>query len=421
MKNITEKDLSRGRALYNLEAMLEYLISIVVAGAYLATLTKELGFSDSLTGILSSIISLGCLFQLLTIFFKPKTIKKTVIVLSVLNQLLFMFLYIIPLLEIPSGLKISLFVFSIITAYLLYNIAHPKKIAWLMSLVDDSYRGKFTANKEIISLLSGMVFSFVMGSVTDKLAAEGRIRTAFIVSGSVIFLIMVLHTLSMVFTVEKQAETKKKSSLKESVKYLLGNKNVLMVALVFVIYYIANYASVPFHATYKIHELGFSLQFISILTIISSFSRILVSKFWGVYADKTSFARMIEKCFIVLVLSFTCVAFAVPGIQGKIMFTLFYLTHGAAMGGINSALINLVFDYVPEERRSDSLAVCQSLAGTVGFITTLLISPIVASVQSSGNTVFGFHIYAQQILSIVSIIFTVLAIIFVRKFMIKKG
>ena len=60
----------RGRLLYILEAALEYLLSILVSGSFLATLTKELGMSDSLTGILSSVISLGCLFQLMSVILR---------------------------------------------------------------------------------------------------------------------------------------------------------------------------------------------------------------------------------------------------------------------------------------------------------------------------------------------------------------
>lgn len=58
-----EKILKRSRIMYILEAAIEYFISILVASSYLATLTKELGFSDSLTGILSWVISLGCFFN----------------------------------------------------------------------------------------------------------------------------------------------------------------------------------------------------------------------------------------------------------------------------------------------------------------------------------------------------------------------
>ena len=97
MNDISEKTIKRSKLMYILEAALEYFISILVAGSYLATLTKELGFSDSLTGILSSIISLGCLFQLLSLPLRRKRVKILVLVFSILNQLLFMLLYVIPL------------------------------------------------------------------------------------------------------------------------------------------------------------------------------------------------------------------------------------------------------------------------------------------------------------------------------------
>jgi len=48
----------RSRQLYIVEAALEYLVHVLVAGSFLATLTKQLGMSDSLTGILSSVIFL---------------------------------------------------------------------------------------------------------------------------------------------------------------------------------------------------------------------------------------------------------------------------------------------------------------------------------------------------------------------------
>ena len=53
--------IRRSQFMYTLEAAFEYFVSILVGGSFLATLTKELGFSDSLTSILSSVISLGCL------------------------------------------------------------------------------------------------------------------------------------------------------------------------------------------------------------------------------------------------------------------------------------------------------------------------------------------------------------------------
>ena len=69
VKNKLDK-VNLGKNLYIIEATLEYLVSILVAGSFLATLTKQLGIRDELTGIISSFISLGCAFQLLSVFAK---------------------------------------------------------------------------------------------------------------------------------------------------------------------------------------------------------------------------------------------------------------------------------------------------------------------------------------------------------------
>ncbi len=419
MNEISQKKLILGRRMYMLEAMLEYLISILVAGSFLATITKELKFSDSLTGILSSIISLGCLFQLISMFIRKNKFKKFVITMSILNQLLFLILYIIPLLTGAKTFKTFAFVFAIISAYLIYNIAHPKKINWLMSLVEDNHRGIFTANKEIISLVCGMVFSFLMGAAVDYFVDKGEIRIAFIITAAVMLVISVLHTLTMLFTPEKTNEIKEKKNIGKIIKSVVGNKKLIMVTVVFILYNVVTYSTTPFYGTYFIKELGFSLKETTLLATIGSVSRVLVSRFWGRYADKHSFAVMMERCLLVLALSYICITCANP-YTGKVAVALYYIFHGIALGGINSAVINMIFDYVSPELRADSLAICQAVAGIFGFLTTLLVSPLIMLVQSGGNSIFGITVYAQQILSLGGMIITIIAVLFVR-FMIVKG
>ena len=411
--------LNRSRAMYIFEAALEYLISILVTGSFLATITKELGISDGLTGILSSVISLGCLFQLLSLSVRRARVKRFVVVLSVINQTFFMLLYAIPLTGAKYQIKIVLFVVLICAAYLVYNFAHPKKINWLMSLVDDSSRGAFTANKEIVSLVCGMIFSFLMGAVIDHFAQSGEIRTAFLLSAAVIFILLLLHTLTMIFTVEKEIPDSKNENSLAGVRELVKNKNVLKITGVFVLYNISNFASVPFYGTYQINELGLDLKTVSVLVMLGTISRIIVSRLWGEYADRNSFAAMMEKCLIFLGAAQLCILFAVPS-NGAVMFALYYFFYGVAMGGINSALINLIFDYIAPEKRSDSLAITQAVSGLAGFLTTICLSSLVTLVQKSDNTIFGVHIYAQQLCSLVSLLFTAVSIIYMKKVVMSK-
>lgn len=419
MNKISPAAEKRGRRLYIVESAVEYLIALLVEDSFLATVTKQIGMPDSLTGILSSIISFGCLFQLLSVFIRPKRDKWLVIAFSILNQLLFMMLYLIPLFNISTGVRIALFFVCIILAYFFYYLVHPKKTNWFMSLVEDRHRGSFTANKEIVSLLSGMGFSFAMGTITDYFADTGRLKVAFAISAVVILTLTVSHTLTMVFIPGTTVEEPRKKNLLACFKEVLGNKSVLSITGVFLLYYVSRYISTPFYSTYMIGELGFNLKFVSALAVFGSIVRILVAKLLGNYADKRSFAAMIEICFASLIAAYLCAGFAMPS-NGKIMFILHRIFSSVAMGGINSALTNMIFDYVPNDKRSDSLAVCQAISGLFGFLATLCASIFVDKIQSNGNAVFGIPVYAQQVMSFVSVGITIVAIVYVKKIVMKK-
>jgi MFS family permease len=110
--------------------------------------------------------------------------------------------------------------------------------------------------------------------------------------------------------------------------------------------------------------------------------------------------------------AFGCVMFATPA-TGLICFLLYNILHGAAMGGINSALTNLVFDYSPVEQRSDSLAFCQSVAGVCGFVAGVLASRFVGYVQGNGNQLFGIPVFAQQVTSLVAMVLVVFVILYI--------
>lgn len=412
----TSKGLSQ--KMYIIQASVEYLISLLVSGSFLATITKNMGISDSVTGVISSFISLGCLFQLISIFIKWKNLKRTVISFSMINQTLFMFLYILPFFKLGKTAKNILFMLVIFAAYFVYNVIHPKKTDWFMSLVDDGKRGKFTAAKEIASLISGMVFTMGMGAVIDRYKDAGKIYEAFILSAVVILVLMIAHTVTVLMIKENQTTVDEENNKFKTMCALFTDRNILMVMIVFSIWNIANYTSIPFYSIYQINELGFSLKFISALSIVSTVTRILFSRWLGSLADNTSFAKMLKLCLLVAACGFFIAMFATPT-NGRIIFILYSIFNGFAMGGINSGMINLVYDYVDIRKRADSLAVCQSISGAIGFLATLVVSPLVAYIQGNGNMLFGISVYSQQFLSLIACLVSVLGILFIR-FVVKK-
>ena len=419
MHTYDEKDLKRSRLLYIFFAAAEYLIALSVMGSFLAKLTAEIGMSDGMTGVISAVGTLGGLFQLISMFVHKSRVKKLVIALTVSNQLLFISLYLIPRLAMGQQVSGVLFTLSIVMANLLINVSAPKKSTWMMSLVDDRKRGVFSAYKEMFSLVMGMAFSFGMGALFDWLEGMGRLYTAFGIMACIMTVCMLLCVLCEVLMVEKPLPAVERKPILQTVKGLLENKQLRSVVLLYLLYFLINNSAIPFFATYQLNELGFSLTLISSFGILSSVARLIVSPYWGKLADRLSFAAMLEKCFLVMGAGFLFTALAAPS-NGKIMFALYYIFHGIAMGGVNSGMFNLVFDCAKPEERADSLAVCQSISGLCGFLITLVFSSVVTAMQQGGNQLFGMTVYAQQVLSVVSLLATLGAVAYVH-FRVKKN
>ena len=407
------RDYRNSRIFYCIEAALEYFIAIMVGETYLAKIAGELGASDALTGVLYAFVSLGSAFQIFAILLANKTpVKRWVTPLHIMNQLFFTLVYAVPLFNFSQNVKIVLFVAFLLLGQILTNVANPAKINWFMSLVDDHKRGQFTAKKEILSLIGGMIFSFIMGNMIDRCEANGNLKLAFLIAMITVFCLMVLHTLTLLLSKEKPVE-KRTENIRENFKKLIRNKPLFRVIGVSAFWYIANYMTVPFYGSYRINELGFSMTFCSVLAMIYSIVRSCVSTPMGRLADRRGFANMLSVCFAIQGIAFLINVFTVPA-NGYFFYTAFFILNAVAMAGINSAQINLIYDYVDVEMRTSALALSHGISGVIGFLVTLIISPLVSHIQNQGNMFFGIHVYAQQLLSFFGVVMMVLILLYIR-------
>lgn len=398
--------------MYVIEAMIEYFISIAVGTVYLARITQYIGMSDALTGILSSFVSLGCGFQLVAIFIaRRRPVKRWVTILHTVSQGMFSMLYIVPVFNFSKAAKTVLFVIMLLGAQIIHNVINAPKINWYMSLVDDGKRGSFTANKEMVSLIGGMIFSFLLGTVMDEFMGRGEPVTAFIVCGIGLFILTALHSATLIFSKEKTDVSVTCGNPTTALKDVLKDKNLLKILLVSVLWSIAHYATISFSGTYQAKELSFSAVFSSVIIMVGSLVRALVSKPLGKFADKFSFVKMLLICFSVASAGYFIMIFTMPD-NGKYLYPAYYVLYCVGMGGINSAMINLIFDYVGYEHRTSALAINQSFSGFAGFLTTLALSPLVSYIQRNENIFVGIHVYAQQITACFSFLITAILIVY---------
>ncbi len=313
------------RLMYIIEAALEYFISIAVSTVYLAKIIAYIGMSDALTGILSAFVSLGCGFQLFAIFLVGKRpVKRWVTGWQIVSQILFACVYFVPLLDVGDRAKTTLFIGVMLVAYIVHNILYAPKINWFMSLVDNVSRGWFTASKEMVSLLGGIVFSYGLGAVMDYYEAQGDIRGAFAVCGVGLMVLMVLHSVTMILSKEKPHEPG--NTPKTNIKDLLRNKTLFKIILVSVLWNAANYATVSFTGTYQAKELAFSATFSSVIIMVGSLVRAAISQPMGRFADTYTFRRMLILCFTVEAFAFGLNIFTAPG-NGRYVYFIYYILY----------------------------------------------------------------------------------------------
>ena len=65
-----------------------------------------------------------------------------------------------------------------------------------------------------------------------------------------------------------------------------------------------------------------------------------------------------------------------------------------------------------DHQKTGAVALVNTFSGFAGFFTTLALSPLVAYIQNNGNMIFGISIQAQQLLSVFSLVFTIVILIY---------
>ncbi len=411
---ITERQKKQGNIMYIIEAGVEYFISLLITGAYLAKVSTAIGISDAVTGILSSFVSLGCTFQIFALILaRKRKIKRFIICWEMIAQILYMFVYVIPLVKISTTMKHVLFVGVLLVGHLMEHVTKSPKTAWFMALVDEHKRGKFTAVKEIVSLAGGIAITTLAGNIITHFENQGNMRMAFIICGIMIFVFMIMHALTLISTVAveqkvEQHEDGTNFSIWETAKELLTNKTLLLIIASYSLYKITTHATVSFFGTFQNNDLGFSMSFVAILTAIGSIVRAFASIPFGKFADKYGFKALLILCYSLFAVSLIPIVFATPE-NGKITFTTFRVIHDLGMAGVTSGSINIIYDNFKKSQVTCAMAIKNTISGVIGFLGSIVAGIIVAKIQSNGG-VFGLNIFAQQFLSVIGIILTILNI-----------
>ena len=395
---------------------IDYFISLFVTSTFLGYLADALGFNDAAQGIINTIPTLALAAQFFSMLLSGRRVKRLVTLCMVTNQLAFILIYMIPMFDMPPMLKNVMFVAFLVIANLINNAIKPARLVWLMQSVDNDKRGSFTAKKEMISLAGGAVISMSLGTLADTYReADGApTREFYVICIIALVVLMVMHTVSLLISHEEQPMVEV-FPVRAIFKRVVTNRALFKLIPIDVFFHLLIGISTPFFASYLREELGFKMSVITAITIVGVVARIVASPLMGKISDKKSFSFTMILCTVFLGVAFLGACFAAPG-AARWIYLVFVIFYGFSTAGINSGLLNLVYDYVVPADRAAALGIKNACGGFVGFLASLGAGAALAKIQEMGGlTVFGHTLYAQQVLAIASTVITPLFILYIVK------
>ena len=412
----------RSRVAYVGQCTFEYLIALLLQDAFLAKLLLDIGLDDSMIGIISSFVSFSFLFQLLSIWLVNRInyVKKTVIFFDCFTQFLFMFMYCVPFLNVGKTTKIIIVLSCLVLAYISKNMVASILFKWANSYVESNKRGRFSAGKEMISLVCGLLFSLVMGVFVDKYEAVNNIKGSFVIIVVTLLILNVLNFISLMMIKDgKLAEEPKRYTAKEVLANTLGNKGFRNVIILLALWSAATSMISGFMGTFKTKDLMLSVGLIQVINAVANGMRMVFSIPIGKYSDKKSYAKGIELAMCIAAVGFLANIFSTNQTWWMvIIFTVFY---NVSIAGTNANKLNITYSYVKSEYVTQAMVIQSSISGIIGFLSAFLGSRLLAFIQGNGNKFLGMQVYSQQVMSAISLTIVVCAIVFNRKVVQKQS
>ena len=414
-RDFGSKEYKRSRKAYAMECTFEYFVSLLVTEAFLAKVLTSIGMSDALIGVVSTLIALSYLFQFFSVFVVQKicNTKRFVIIFHSLGQLFFMALYFVPFLPFVTEYKTVIAVACILLAYFGNYFVTNIIYNWGNSYVSPSWRGLFGAKKETLSLVSGVVVTLAVGYVMDYFEAMDNLEGGFVFSAIAILIFCISDFICLLLIkndIKPRQEAKAAEPTRVVMKKLFGNKGFLNLLVLTVLWNCAQYTTVGFLGTYRIKELGYTVGAVAAINVLGHLSRAALSRPFGIYSDKHSFAKGIRLALVVSAVGFAVNVFTTP--STRFLIIVYTVLHCVGQAGIGANMLNITYSYVPREYYVQATAIRNSIGGICGFTASILASRLLQGIQDNGNMIFGMPFYGQQVLSMISLSLVVITILF---------
>ncbi|MBQ6020241.1 MAG: hypothetical protein IJL26_08700 [Clostridia bacterium] len=318
-----------------------------------------------------------------------------------------------PFLPFGFGGKAVAAAALLLLGYFTFYVNQSIAYRWGNSFVSPERRARFSAGKEMVSLLSGVGYSLTLGFITDAFEAKGKLPSAFVFLGSVMAAVTAVNLICFLRMEEQPLRgASERQRLADVLSHTFGNPRFRRATFLCALSAFAQSFVGGFVGTYKTQELGFSVGRLQVINVAACLCRFALSKPFGGYSDRAGYAK---GCFLGSVLtagSFLCGVFTAPGT--RLLLIPLSILYQISLAGTNQNASLMLYAFVENDYITQALAVKNAFCGASSFCATLLGGRILSAVQAAGNTVLGRTVYGQQLLYAIGFVLLFAALVYNR-------
>lgn len=433
----SKHDMKKSRICYTVADTGAQTIVQLVGGAFLASIMTYSGISDSNIGIITSLISLAALSQLFLInYFKRIKKYKFIVTLTALQRVLFVILYIVPMLDISKLLKAILIIILYFLGQIFVQIGTPASQDWIASLVPSRLRGRYFSIKDSVATFVVSSMMLTCGMILDYFK-KSNIRIGFIIIGMIILLLTIIIVVAFSLMKEprtsylnsegkekhgrlakrakkmEEVEKEKSSNILVEIKEAFCDPKFRKVFTLQCLFTFAFYICIPFNASFQIKDLQLPYTFIMLVGFLFNLYRIYITPKLGRMADKHGMAKILRYAMLALGFNLLANTFMMP-FNAYLMLIIGAFMGATAWAFVGIGLFGIQLAFFKSEHRMTRLIIVSSLCGLFGFLVSILGGQLLSYFQHLSPYLFGQKIYAQQILNLIGFIVILFTVYYIR-------
>lgn len=363
----------------NADGALATAFATLVGGAFLTGFIASLGGSDYIINLASAIPALLGLLQI------PGGIwgrsfawhKRYVLPGGLIWRLLYLPLIFLPVLMVPSGLKLTVLLVCITLAAASQMLVNPIYNEWLSKLVPTTSRGFFFSRRNATMTAVGASVGLVGAFILDAFKQGGNQNLGFttiFILGAICALASMIAFMQMKDMPREKPEKVSVAATVNSLRSPFADRRFRLVVLFLALFVFGQAFPGNLFAAFAIKDLDLPYTIIQWAALMHALGNVISARFWGFIADKYGNRPVLMIVGLGLAVTPTMWLFCTPNndLGNALILLPSHILVGATWAGVALCQYNILLTTSDETDRGNYLAVALAVQSVIGFVAPML-------------------------------------------------